>query len=123
MIRIPTWIVLSLMVVMAALALITPAWAAEAPKDFKSLLAQAVGGLIPLYVPLLLIGLKKALEGVPPILLPGLALLAGIFGEGLASFLGNRPFDPIWGGAMGALGIAVRDFTVELQDFAKGAKK
>ena len=59
--RMRTWLVLVLMVALAALALLTPAWAAEAPKDFKSLVGQAVGGLIPLYVPLLLIGLKKAL--------------------------------------------------------------
>ena len=117
------WMMLVVVAALVALAFVTPAWAAETVKSFKSLVGQAVENLIPLYAPLLLILLKKGLEGVPPIILPGLAISVGIFGQALSTFLTGNAIDPIWGGSMGAMGVVVRDFVVELQDFAKGAKK
>ena len=75
----------------------------------KQLAANALTQLIPLYAPLIVAGIRKAIPVVPSIALPGVAVVVGIAGEAVLSWIAGKTPDPVWGGALGAVGVVIRD--------------
>ena len=75
----------------------------------KQMVAQMLTNLIPLYAPLGVAGVRRLIPLVPGIALPGVAVVIGVVGEAVLSWIAGKSPDPIWGGALGAVGIAIRD--------------
>lgn len=80
----------------------------------KLTIAQILTGLLPVYGPLLIAGMKKLIPRVPPILLPGVAVIVGVLGQGALAWIDGRAADPIWGALLGAGGVVLRDFVKEI---------
>ena len=81
----------------------------------KQLIASALTQMIPLYAPLGVLGIRKLIPMIPGIALPGVAVLVGVVGEAVLSWISGKTPDPIWGGALGAVGVAVRDTVAQFK--------
>lgn len=75
----------------------------------KQYIAQILTSLIPLYAPLGVAGIRNMIPSIPGIALPGVAVVVGVAGEALLSWIAGKTPDPVWGGALGAVGVVVRD--------------
>lgn len=75
----------------------------------KQLVAQVLTGLIPIYSPLAVTWIRNMIPSIPGLALPGVAVVVGIVGEAVLSWISGKTPDPVWGGALGAVGVAIRD--------------
>lgn len=81
----------------------------------KNTVAEILTGLIPLYAPMLVAGLKKLIGHIPGVFLPGVAVVIGVLGQALLAWIDGRAADPIWGAMLGAGGIAIRDLMDQIK--------
>jgi hypothetical protein len=82
----------------------------------KYTVAQIITGLIPIYSPVLVAGIKRLMPRVPHVLLPGIAVVVGVLGQAALAWIDGRAADPVWGAALGAVGVVVRDFVKEAKE-------
>ena len=79
------------------------------------LLGQTITVLTPLVVPLLVVIVKKLQAFLPGWLLPIVATVIGIGLDALNGLVTGQSLGPVWGGALGAAGVAVREVVDQLK--------
>ena len=89
-----------------------------APNPF---LTQLLATLTPVFVPIVILLLKKGIAKLPSWSLPVIAIGLGVLADFLTQLVTGSSLGPMWGGVLGAAGVGLRELVDQTKKAAKPA--
>jgi hypothetical protein len=114
-------IVSSLILLVAILTFSAVAFGADAPVKAAGLdLSNLWQAVIPVAVPLLIVGLKFLIPMVPGWLLPIIAPVLGGLADAVIAFVSGGTANPVLGAILGSAGVGLREVVDQLKKAGSG---